>query len=262
MDNFSRTASLSWTRMKTESATDTAGKPGPDYFATTHWSVVLTAQRSDSTHAQAALSKLCQTYWYPLYAFVRRQGHRPHDAQDLTQEFFARLLAKNYLADVGREKGKFRSFLLTALKHFLANEWDRARAVKRGGGQVFLSLDEIESRYRLEPADSVTAERIYERRWALTLLEQVMKRLRAEHAQAGKAEFYEQLKGCLTVEKVAASYADLAARLHMTEGAIKVAIHRLRQRYREVLRDEIAQTVSSPAEVEEEIRHLFAALGS
>ena len=243
--------------------TNDSAKPC-DYFATTHWSIVLTAQRSDTTRAQAALSKLCQTYWYPLYAFVRRQGHGPEDAQDLTQDFFARLLAKNYLAEVVREKGKFRSFLLAALKHFLANEWDRTQAAKRGGGQVFISLNdaEAESRYRLEPADEMSADRIFERRWAMTLLEQVLSRLRREHIQAGKVELYEQLKACLPGARDSAPYAELAARLKMTEGAIKVAVHRLRQRYRELLRDEIAQTVSGPAEVEEELRHLFSVLGS
>jgi RNA polymerase sigma-70 factor (ECF subfamily) len=233
-----------------------------DYFATTHWSIVLAAQRSDPSRAHAALSKLCQTYWYPLYAFVRRQGHRPEDAQDFTQDFFARLLAKNYLAEVAREKGKFRSFLLAAMKHFLANEWDRARAAKRGGGQVLISLNDTdaERRYRLEPADPMSADKIFERRWAMTLLEQVLNRLRHEHVRAGKTELYEQLKACLSGGPNCAPYAELAARLKLTEGAIKVAVHRLRQRYRELLRDEIAQTVSGPAEVEEELRHLFSVL--
>jgi RNA polymerase sigma factor (sigma-70 family) len=238
--------------------------PGPEYFATTHWSVVITAQRQDSTRAHAALSSLCRAYWYPLYAFVRRQGHGAHDAQDLTQEFFARLLARNYLAVADRERGRFRSFLLAALKHFLANEWNRARAAKRGGGREMISLDDetAEHRYALEPADSSPAEKIFERRWATTLLEQVVTRLRDEYARAEKTELYEQLKDCLTVESRSAPYAELAARLKMSEGAIKVAVHRLRARYREVLREEIAQTVSSPEEVEEELRHLFTALRS
>jgi RNA polymerase sigma factor (sigma-70 family) len=250
--------------MASESPTEGVALPGPEYFATTHWSVVLTAQRSDSTRAQAALSNLCRAYWYPLYVFVRRQGHSPHDAQDLTQEFFARLLAKNYLAEVVRERGKFRSFLLTALKHFLANEWDRACAAKRGGGQTTISLNETdaEGRYQLEPPDTLTAEKIFDRRWATTLLDQVVARLRDEYAQAEKLELYEALKGCLTIESRAAPYAQLAVQLNMSEGAVKVAAHRLRQRYRVVLREEIAQTVSSQAEVEEELRHLFAALGN
>jgi RNA polymerase sigma factor (sigma-70 family) len=249
--------------MASETPTERAAVPGPEYFATTHWSVVLTAQRHDSTRAYAALSYLCQTYWYPLYAFVRRQGHSAHDAQDLTQEFFSRLLEKNYLAVADRERGKFRSFLLAALKHFLANEWNRARAAKRGGGREVLSLNETdaEGRYLLEPTDETTAEKIFERRWATTLLEQAVTRLREEYAQAEKGDLYEALKNCLTIESRSVPYAELAARLKMSEGAIKVAVYRLRGRYREVLREEIAQTVSSPEEVEEELRHLFAALG-
>lgn len=238
--------------------------PGPEYFATTHWSVVIAAQRADSTRSQAALAHLCQTYWYPLYAFVRRQGHGPHDAQDLTQEFFARLLEKNYLAVVARERGKFRSFLLAALKHFLANEWNRSRAAKRGGGRELLSLNETdaEGRYLLEPVAETTAEKIFERRWATTLLDLVVNRLREEFALAEKTELYDALKNCLTVESRSVPYAELGARLGMSEGAVKVAVHRLRARYREVLRDEIAQTVSGPGEIEEELRHLFAALGN
>src|SRR6185503_3117238 len=182
--------------MASEPPTEHAAVPGPEYFATTHWSVVLTAQRHDSTRAHAALSHLCQTYWYPLYAFVRRQGHSAHDAQDLTQEFFARLLAKNYLAVADRERGKFRSFLLAALKHFLANEWNRAQAAKRGGGCEIISLndDEAEHRYALEPADQSTAEKVFERRWAMTLLEQAVARLRDEYLRAEKRELYESLK--------------------------------------------------------------------
>ncbi len=236
--------------------------PTPEYFATTHWSVVLTAQQGSEAQAQAALSHLCRAYWYPLYAFVRRQGHAPHDAQDLTQAFFARLLEKNSLAVAARERGRFRSFLLASLKHFLANEWTRARAAKRGGGREILSLDDhdAESRYALEPVENLTAEKIFERRWATALLDRVVARLRDEHVRAEKVELYEALKGCLTLESRAAAYAELGARLNMTEGAVKVAAHRLRQRYREVLREEIAQTVSGPEEVEEELRHLFAAL--
>ena len=238
-------------------------RPAPDYFATTHWSVVLTAQRTDTTRAQDALAKLCQTYWYPLYAFVRRQGHSPHDAQDLTQEFFARLLAKNYLAGVAPEKGNFRSFLLAAMKHFLANEWDRAHAAKRGGGQAIISLDDTdaEERYQLEPVDNMTADKLFDRRWVLTLLEQVMTRLRSEYAELGNAELYAKLKDNLAGSRESAPYSQLATELKMSEGAVKVAVHRLRARYREMLREEIAQTVSNQAEVDEEIHHLFALLG-
>jgi RNA polymerase sigma factor (sigma-70 family) len=228
-------------------------------FVTTRWTIVLTAGRTDTTQAQAALEKLCQTYWYPLYAYVRRHGHSPEDAQDLTQEFFAKLIAKNYLRDVDRSKGKFRSFLLVSLKHFLANEWDRSRAQKRGGGQTIVSLD-AETRYRLEPADVVSADKIFERRWALTLLDEALKRLRDEYAADGKAKLFEQLKETLTGERSTIPYAKLADRLGTTEGAVKMAVHRLRQRYREILRAEIAETVSGPEEVDEELRHLHAAL--
>lgn len=231
----------------------------PAYFATTHWSLVLAAGHP-TPGAHAALAKLCQIYWYPLYAYVRRQGHGPHDAQDLTQEFFARLLEQHSVAEVRREKGKFRSFLLAAMNHFLANEWDRARAQKRGGRCRLVSLDaaSAEDRYRLEPVDQLTPDRIFERRWALTLLEEVLRRLGRDYAAAGKAELFAQLKSCLTGERAALPYARLAARLGLTEGAVKVAVHRLRQRYRQILRAEIAHTVACPEEIEDEIRHLFA----
>jgi RNA polymerase sigma factor (sigma-70 family) len=231
---------------------------GAPCFLTTHWSVVLAAGQTQDAQAREALSTLCQTYWYPLYAYVRRQGQSPDDAQDLTQEFFARLLARNYLGEVRREKGRFRSFLLAALRHFLANEWDRRRRQKRGGGQppVSLNLEGAETRYRLEPADPLTPERIFERRWALTLLEKVLQRLAQDYAAAGKQALFAQLESCLTGERGGLSYAELATRLKMNEGAIKVAVHRLRHRYRALLRSEIAQTVATPGEVEEEIRHL------
>lgn len=230
-------------------------------FVTTHWSVVLTAGRNDTTRARHALARLCQAYWYPLYAYVRRLGHSPHDAQDLTQEFFARLLGKNYLADADESRGRFRSFLLAALKHFLANEWDRASAKKRGGGlPISINLDETETSYGFEPADQTTAEKIFERRWALTLLAQVLRRLREEHVRDGREKLFEELKPTLTEASRTVRYAEIAARLGTSEGAVKVAVHRLRQRYREVLRAEIADTVASPAEVEDELRNLFAAL--
>jgi RNA polymerase sigma-70 factor (ECF subfamily) len=226
--------------------------------------VVLTAGHGSSPQAGRALEELCRAYWYPLYAYVRRRGHSPHEAEDLTQEFFARLLAKNYLADVDREKGKFRSFLLASLKHFLANEWDRARAAKRGGGQPHLSLDvqTAETRYRSEPADDLTPEKLLERQWALALLDQVLARLRAEFAADGQEKQFDELKVWLTEGKGATSYAAVAATLGTTEGAAKVAVHRLRRRYRELLREEISHTVATPAEIDEEIRHLFAAFAS
>jgi RNA polymerase sigma-70 factor (ECF subfamily) len=234
----------------------------PPAFVTTHWSVVLTAGRSDTTLARDALARLCQTYWHPLYAYVRRLGHSPPDAQDLTQEFFARLLAKNYLAAADESRGRFRSFLLAALKHFLANEWDKASAQKRGGGQIPISIDpgSAETACSFEPADTTTPEKIYERRWALTLLDQVLRRLREEYVRAGREKLFEQLKPTLTEASRTVRYAEIAARLGMSEGAVKVAVHRLRLRYREVLRAEIADTVASPAEVEDELRNLFAAL--
>jgi RNA polymerase sigma factor (sigma-70 family) len=237
---------------------------GRHSFAATRWTVVLTAGHGLSPQAGRALEELCRTYWYPLYAYVRRRGHNPQEAEDLTQEFFARLLARNYLAGVDREKGKFRSFLLASLKHFLANEWDRAQAQKRGGGQPHLSLDTqtAETRYQSEPADDLTPEKLLERRWALALLDQVLARLRAEFVADDKEKQFDELKVWLTEGKGATSYAVAAARLGTTEGAAKVAVHRLRRRYRELLRDEISHTVATPAEIEEEIRHLFAAFAS
>ena len=223
---------------------------------------MISAGGNDTTHARNALEKLCRSYWFPIYAFVRRQGHGPHDAQDLTQEFFARVLGKNYFADADRSKGRFRSFLLASLKHFLANEWDKAKAQKRGGGQILIPIDVAvaETSCGIEPADHLTAEIIFERRWALTLLEQVLRRLRAEYTRDGKENLFEQLKPTLTEVSRSVHYAEIATRLGTSEGAVKVAVHRLRQRYREVLRAEIADTVASPGEVEDEIRNLFAAL--
>jgi len=237
------------------------GEGGP-VFVTTHWSVVLSARRKDSPQSAAALETLCRTYWYPLYAYVRRQGHSPPDAQDLTQEFFARLLQKDYLKAAAREKGRFRTFLIVALKRFLANEWDRLRAQKRGGGQPLLSLDTelAEQRYRVEPAEGATAEKIFERRWALTLLDRTMTRLREEFAAARKVGDFDRLKACLTAERGEISYAKIAAALGMSEGTARVAVHRLRKRFREVFREEIAHTVSTPEEIEEEVRYLMSVL--
>ncbi len=234
----------------------------PQWFVTTHWSVVMAAGRGDSTRARAALEKLCKNYWYPLYAFVRRLGHGAHDAEDLVQSFFAVCLEKNYLSAADETKGRFRSFLLLALKRFLANEWDKARTLKRGGIQTTISLDSLtaEQRYALEPAEPLTADKLFERRWALTLLDQVVTRLRDEQAAAGKVTQFEQLKECITAAGRGTPYTELATRLGTTEGAIKVMVHRLRQRYRELLEAEIANTVSSPEEIDTERRHLLAAL--
>ena len=238
------------------------GGGGQAVFVTTHWSLVLAAARSDSTHAQAALAKLCQTYWYPLYAYVRRRGYDSHDAEDLTQEFFARLLEQKWVAQADRQRGRFRTFMLTALNHFLTNEWHRARAQKRGGAVqiVPLQLDLAETRYGQEPADPLTPEQVFERRWALALLDEVLNTLRNEQAAAGTEGLFETLKPCLVGDRQAQPYAELAAKLGMTEGAVKVAVHRLRQRYRLLLREEIAHTVATPSEVDEEMHHLFTAL--
>jgi DNA-directed RNA polymerase specialized sigma24 family protein len=230
--------------------------PGPREFHTTRWSVVLAAQRrTDTTGGRVALAALCKDYWYPLYAFVRRRGFAAHDAQDLTQAFFADLLERNpTLADPA--KGKFRSYLLGALKHFLANEWHRANAQKRGGGKKVIEWDALdpEARYALEPAEQTDADALYDRRWAMELLDRAMSKLRGEFAGKDDVKTFDALKGTLTGAE--SPREELAKRLGMNEGALKVAVHRLRHRYREVLRAEIAETVNSPAEVDEEMRHL------
>ena len=233
-------------------------------FATTRWSVVLAAGQGSSAESEAALATLCETYWYPLYAYVRRQGHDSADAQDLTQGFFARLLEKKYLQQVQRERGKFRSFLLASLKHYIINEWDRTRAAKRGGGRKTLRVDfeAGESRYRLEPASGQTPESIFAKQWALALLEKVQEALRGEFRSAGKEDHFDRLSVCLTGETRSVSYRQLAAELGTTEGAVKVAIHRLRARFRDRLREEIAQTVASEADIDDEIHSLFDALRS
>jgi RNA polymerase sigma factor (sigma-70 family) len=230
-------------------------------FVTTHWSVVLTAGRSDTTRAQDALAKLCQTYWHPLYAYIRRRGQSPEDAEDLTQGFFAHLLAHNAVATVSRDKGRFRSFLLASLNHFLSDEWDKARAQKRSAGKI-VSLDTkcAETWLSQQPSATLTPEKAFELRWAITLLEQVYQRLEAEHRQQGKGELFEALRTTLAGPGNSAPYAELAARLALNEGAVKVAVHRLRQRYRTLLRETIAETVASEAEVEEELRYLMRVL--
>jgi RNA polymerase sigma factor (sigma-70 family) len=231
-------------------------------FELTRWSVVVRAAGPDSTKAHQALEHLCATYWYPLYVFVRREGRGAADAQDLTQEFFARLLEKNWLDGIDREKGKFRSFLLAAMRHFLANQWDRAHRLKRGGRESAISLDAqtAEARYALEPVDHMSPDRIFERRWALTMLEQVLARLKQEFVAAGKGKLFEELKPALTGGK--APYAEIAARLNLHETAVRVAVHRLRLRYRSLIRAEIAETVATESEVDAEVQYLFAALAS
>ena len=232
----------------------------PSLFAATRWSVVLAAKDKSSPDSAAALEALCRTYWYPLYASVRRQGQSSHDAQDLTQGFFARLLEKDYLRAAAREKGRFRTFLRVALKRFMANEWDRARSLKRGGGTFSISLDTStgEERYRSELSDTLSPDRIYEQRWAMTLLEQAMARLRAEYS--GREAEFEQMKGALTADRGAIAYGEIATALGMSEGAARVAVHRLRKRFRELFRAAVADTVSGPEEVEDELRYLAGVL--
>jgi RNA polymerase sigma factor (sigma-70 family) len=236
---------------------------GAAQFGRTQWSVVLAAAgKRDLLPAEQALEKLCRVYWLPLYTYIRRQGESPHDAQDLTQEFFARLLEKDFLGSVDQTKGRFRSFLLAALKHFLSNQRDRARAQKRGGGQKLLSLDfsGAETNIGIQPADEQTPDKAFEKRWALTLLEQSLARLRREYTDRGSQELFEQLKTTLTEGRGGVAYAELATRLGMTEASVKMAVHRLKQRYREVLRAEIAETVAQESEVEDELREVFRAL--
>ena len=236
-------------------------RPSEAWFLTTHWSVVLSAQTQASAQSAAALETLCRTYWHPLYAYVRRQGHSPADSQDLTQEFFARLLEKDYLQSVAQAKGKFRTFLLVMLKRFLADEWDKARTQKRGGGQVFcVDWSSAETRFLQQPVEHLTPEKVYEQRWALTLLEQVYARLEQEYREQGRSTLFDALRFALTGSRSDVPYADLSRKLQTTEGALKVAVHRLRQRYREMLREAIADTVSRPEEVEEELRHLLQAV--
>jgi RNA polymerase sigma factor (sigma-70 family) len=232
-------------------------------FTTTHWSVVLEAQ-GESPAAQEALEKLCRAYWWPLYGFVRRNGHNPEESQDLTQGFFALLLEHRDLDAVRREKGRLRSYLLTSLKNFLAKAKRRELAIKRGAGQALVPLDELLAREHadLEPADNLTADRIYERRWALTLLDQVLTRLESEYRSAGNGKLFDSLKEFLSDEPNRRSQAEVAAELGMTENAVKQAVHRLRQRYRELLRDEIAQTVAVPGDIEDELRHFISVLQS
>jgi RNA polymerase sigma-70 factor (ECF subfamily) len=236
---------------------------GSPRFATTRWSIVAAAGARASPDARAALTILCETYWYPVYAFVRRRGSNAEDARELTQEFFATLIEKEYLRAADSDRGRFRSFLLTAVKRFLSKQRERDGALKRGGGQKPMSLDfeAGEARYRLEPSHDWTPERIFERRWALTLLDRVVERLAEEYAARGKSRLFEQLKTCLTDPADAPKYAQIAAELQMSEGAVKVAAHRLRSRYREILKAEVAETLADPAEAGEELRELLQAVG-
>ena len=232
--------------------------PGGYAFTTTHWSMVIAAGDSASPKASEALDTLCRIYWYPLYAYIRRDGHDSHAAQDLTQEFFSRLLEKHWLRNLEREKGRFRSFLLAALKHFLANERRDAQRQKRGGKAIIFSLDveRAEGRYAMEPPDCVSPDKVFERRWAHTFIERTMKLLEDECAATGKGTLFQKLRGYVIGDRGDAIYANVAAELGMNEDAVKTAVKRLRLRYRALLRHEIAQTTSSPAEVENEILYL------
>jgi DNA-directed RNA polymerase specialized sigma24 family protein len=231
-------------------------------FCTTHWSVVLSAGGNFSPESQEALEKLCRTYWYPLYVHVRRLGWGEEDAKDLTQQFFARFLERKYIQLADRDRGRFRSFLLTSLKHFLADEWDKSRTQKRGSGQPAISWDgfDPERRYRAEPTDTLTPERAYEKRWAGMLLEGVLRRLRVEYEKAGRAGDFDQLKNFVWGDAHAGSYLQVASQMKVGENAVKVAVHRLRKRFREQLRLEVLRTVSSEEELDAELRHLRAVL--
>jgi RNA polymerase sigma factor (sigma-70 family) len=227
-------------------------------FPPTRWSVVLNAGQGGSADREAALAKLCEAYWFPLYAFLRRQGHGPEQAEDLTQEFLARLVHRHYLDGLTQEGGKFRSFLLTALKRFLANEWNREHAQKRGGGRALISIDaSAEARYRREFIDQATPEALFERQWAFTVMDRVLELLQEEYARAGKKELFQLIQGCLPGADGESSYAEAGTALDLKESSVRMAALRLRRRYGQLLRQEIAQTLASPNEIEQEIRHLI-----
>jgi RNA polymerase sigma-70 factor (ECF subfamily) len=242
---------------------DPAAPSSPDrLFHTTHWSVVLAAGEGESEPAMAALEQLCRAYWPAVYAYVRRCGHGSHDAEDLAQEFFHRLLDRQYLAQADPRRGRFRNFLLVAVKHFLANEWDRARAVKRGGRLTFISLEQwAGAADTWEAADSETPDQAFARTWALTFLDRVLARLRQELGRDQQRAQFDELKIFLLASPSAPPYAEVAAKLGTTEAAIKMSVQRLRRRFAQVLREEIAHTVSGPDEIADEIRNLFAAMG-
>jgi RNA polymerase sigma factor (sigma-70 family) len=233
------------------------------WFVTTHWSVVLEAKGHDTTRANEALEKLCHTYWPPVYAFIRRNGSNPADAQDLTQEFFYRLLSKQYLRHLQDQRGKFRSFLLTFVKHFLSDERDKASAQKRGGGQALFSLDDTvgEDLFQAETATKLSPDQLFERSWAQTVLQQALHHLANEYRESGKADLYEKLKDIQPGEHGPLSYSEIGAELGMSETAVKSAVHRLRRRHREILREEIAHTVTRPEDVDDEIRYLITLVG-
>jgi RNA polymerase sigma-70 factor (ECF subfamily) len=248
--------------LTSEHSTRASTAPG-DIFATTHWTVVLAAGKRHTPQSDGALEDLCRTYWFPLYAYVRRRGHNKEDAEDLTQAFFARFLEKNYLAGLSAERGRFRAFLLAALKHFLANEWDKSQAKKRGGGAANLSLDwqTADTTFQVAAVNEPGPDQAFDREWALALLAKVIGRLQTECAADGKAKLFGQLKIFLTAGKGTLSHADAANDLGMDETAVRVAVHRLRKRYRALLRDEISQTLADESLVDEEMQALFGAFG-
>jgi RNA polymerase sigma factor (sigma-70 family) len=242
--------------------TKSSSVSGAGRFATTHWSVVLQAGQPGAPGYQQALETLCRGYWFPLYVYLRRHGYDSHQAEDYTQAFFCRVLEKQVLRSADSKRGRFRSFLLATLKNFLADERDRARAQKRGGGRKLLSIDfnEAENQYALEPAERLSPEKLFDKSWALTVLERTMACLKTELARKNKKELFDHLKIYLTAEKGSIPYRDKAAELNMTEAAVRTAVHRLRRHYRKSLRDEIAQTVATEDQIDEEIDDLFAAL--
>lgn len=244
-------------------STHTALPASDDIFATTHWTVVLAAGQGHTPQSDGALEELCRTYWYPLYAYVRRRGHAKPDAEDLVQAFFARFLAKNYLEGLSEERGRFRAFLLAALKNFLINDWKKSQRLKRGGGEVNLSLDweTADTKFQVAASNDPSPDRVFDREWALALLAKVIERLQAECVADGKAKLFEQLKIFLSAGKGETAHAEVAQVLGLEEGAVRVAVHRLRKRYRVLLREEIAQTLSDAAMVDEEMRTLFGAFG-
>ena len=243
------------------SISTTAPQRSDAWFVTTHWSVVLSAGHSDTPRAAEALQRLCQTYWYPLYTYVRRRGYSPQDAQDLTQGFFACLLERQSLATADPEKGRFRSFMLGAMNYFLATEWAKMQTQKRGGGREIFSLDlaAAEQRFDLESADHATPDKAFDQAWATALLDKVLSQLEAEFRREGKIQLFDMLKQTLTGSRESQPYGVLAAQLSINEGAVKTAVHRLRKRYRQLLEAEIANTVTSPGEVKEEMRYLLKA---
>jgi DNA-directed RNA polymerase specialized sigma24 family protein len=248
----------------TSSQTDLTPESGvpDDIFVTTCWTMVLAATDRSTSQAERAMEEICQTYWFPLYAYIRRRGHSPENAEDLTQEFFRQLLEHHWIGDVDREKGRFRAFLITALKHFMAKEWRKASAKKRGGGQRVLSLDSsiAEGRYASAVTPSMEAEALFDRQWALTLLNLTIKQVKNEYADAGKADLFATLKDGLVIAHQSIDYPSLSAELDMTEGAIRVAVHRMRKRFRELYRNEVAQTLPPGADLDDEMHHLAESL--